>query len=56
MVIRNTPKDKNNYIIIKDNDIVYKLHIRGFMPKYIDENGVYFVKDKEIERIIDKQI
>lgn len=56
MIIRKTPNDSDIYIIVKDNYIVYKLQTKGFIPKYIDENGVYFVKDKEIERIIDKQI
>lgn len=52
MIIRQTPKDKDKYIIVRDNDMVYQLHIRGFVPKYIDEDGVYFIKDKEIENIL----
>lgn len=49
MVIRSTPKNKDNYIIIGDNDIVKRLQYNGFMPKYVDDKAFYFVKTQELE-------
>ena len=44
MVIRGTPKDASQYIIIDNDDIIYQLSIKGIFPKYIDKTQAYFDK------------
>ena len=53
MIIRGTPKELNKYIIV-DGDMVTKLHENGYFPKYIDENGVYFDRNEEVLKFIEK--
>lgn len=55
MVIRGTPKDLDSYILT--NDIIGdKLQINGFSPKYIDSNGLYFKKSKELLNFMERSI
>ena len=44
MVIRETPKDVNQYIIIDNDDMIYQLSVKGIFPKYIDNQQAYFDK------------
>jgi hypothetical protein len=44
MVIRGTPKDASQYIVINNDDIIYQLSIKGIFPKYIDNIQAYFNK------------
>ena len=44
MVIRGTPKDVNQYIIIDNDDMIYQLSVKGIFPKYIDNQQAYFDK------------
>lgn len=46
MVIRNTPKDISKYILVADNDIIYKLSTKGIFPRYIDKKAAYFKKEQ----------
>jgi len=52
MIIRKTPKDKEKYIIVTNNELAFKLQLNGFMPKYIDDEAMYFIKSEEILSII----
>lgn len=47
MIIRGTPKNKDNYILV-DSETTLVLHKNGFIPMYIDESGIYYKKNKEI--------
>ena len=53
MIIRGTPKNKDNYILV-DSETTLVLHSNGFIPMYIDENGVYYKKNKEILEFMDE--
>ena len=47
MIIRETPKNKDNFILV-DSETTLVLHKNGFIPMYIDESGIYYKKNKEI--------
>lgn len=47
MILRMTPANKEDYIIV-DEKLALKLQVEGFMPKYIDESGIYFPKSDKI--------
>ena len=55
MIIRGTPKNKNNFILV-DSETTLVLHKNGFIPMYIDENGVYYKKNKEILEFMERRI
>lgn len=44
MVIRNTPKEQDKYIIVQNDDIIHELSTRGIFPKYINNQQAYFEK------------
>ena len=51
MLIRQTPKNKEKYIIV-DSKVSQILQENGFYPKYMDNEAIYYVKsDKIIEFI-----
>lgn len=54
MIIRSTPKDLSKYIQV-DSNISMELHSNGFFPKYIDEDFIYYVKDKEILNFLERR-
>lgn len=54
MIIRETPVDMDNYILIKSSEMVLKLQEQELYPMYIDNNGVYFVKSQELSLALDK--
>lgn len=42
MIIRKTPQDKENYVIVNSKDNII-LHQNGFMPKFMSFDGeLYF--------------
>lgn len=43
MLIRKTPKDKENYIIVTPLTSAV-LHMAGFSPMYMDDDYVYYKK------------
>jgi hypothetical protein len=55
MIIRGAPKNKNNFILV-DSETAKILHSNGFIPMYIDENGVYYKKNKEILEFMERRI
>lgn len=54
MIIRGAPKNKNNFILV-DSETTKILHSNGFIPMYIDENGVYYKKNKEILEFMERR-
>ena len=55
MIIRETPKNKDNFILV-DSETTLVLHKNGFIPMYIDESGVYYKKNKEILDFMERRI
>ncbi len=53
MIIRGTPKNKENYIIV-DSYTSNILCENNFCPKYIDNEYVYFVRNIDIINFIIK--
>lgn len=51
MIIRKSPTNKNDFVMVI-SDVSQKLHEMGFIPKYIDEDYIYYVKCKEILKAI----
>lgn len=46
MVIRNTPKDINKYIMVSDDNAIYQLSLMDIYPLYIDNETAYFKKEQ----------
>lgn len=55
MIIRKTPLDINNYIVA-NSKMSQILHNNGFIPKYMDDTFVYYVKTKELLDFIENHI
>lgn len=53
MVIRGTPKDLTEYYLA-DGLVAFQLQQAGFKPVYIDEDAVYFKKNKKLQKILVK--
>jgi len=54
MINRGTPKNVDDYILA-DVELTLDLHLNGFAPKYIDNNGTYFIKTKEILEFMERR-
>ncbi len=54
MIIRDTPKDIDNYELITDAEVTAKLQELGVYPMYIDSNGVYFLKSAGLRNAMKK--
>lgn len=54
MIIRDTPKEIERYVLINDTNITLALQEMGFFPKYIDNNGLYFIKSDELALALKK--
>ena len=46
MVIRGTPNNINDYIIVENDDMIYELSVKGIFPTYIDNQRAYFERKK----------
>lgn len=44
MIIRDTPKNVDDYMLVTDAELTAQLHEIGVYPMYIDPAGVYFLK------------
>lgn len=53
MVIRGTPKNIEDYYIA-DSEIAFKLQQAGIRSVYIDEDAVYFKKNKKLIQVLQK--
>jgi hypothetical protein len=54
MLIRQTPKNKENYIMV-DSKVSQILQENGFYPKYMDDEFIYYVKSDEIIEFMSKE-
>lgn len=54
MLIRQTPKNKEKYIIV-DSKVSQILQENGFCPKYMDSEAIYYVKSDEIVEFMSKE-
>ena len=54
MLIRQTPKNKEKYIIV-DSKVSKILQENGFYPKYMDNEAIYYVKSDEIVEFMSKE-
>lgn len=54
MIIRKTPKNKEDYIIVT-SFVSNVLNMCGFIPKYIDDEYIYYVKDDCILAFMEKE-
>ena len=54
MIIRQTPPNKELYILV-DSDTSDILHGYNFYPKYIDENGLYYVRSESILILMERE-
>ena len=54
MLIRQTPKNKEKYIIV-DSKVSQILQENGFCPKYMDNEFIYYVKSDEIVEFMSKE-
>lgn len=54
MIIRQTPKNLQNYIGV-DSETSLFLTLKGFYPKYMDFDYIYYVKTDELQKYIEKE-
>ena len=54
MIIRGTPKNLIDYIRV-DSKMSIRLQENGFMPKFIDSLGIYYIKSTAVENFIGKE-
>ena len=54
MLIRQTPKNKEKYIIV-DSEVSQILQENGFYPKYMDNEAIYYVKSDKIVEFMSKE-
>lgn len=54
MIIRETPKDIEKYVLIENTDVALELQEQAFYPKYMDSNGLYFVKSIDLDVALNK--
>lgn len=53
MIIRGTPNNINDYYLT-DSDMAFQLQQAGFKPVYIDEDAIYFKKNKKLQKTLKK--
>ena len=54
MIIRDTPTNLEDFVLIQDSEIALKLQEQEFYPKYIDNDGLYFAKSTELDMALYK--
>lgn len=54
MILYGTAKNIEDFIKV-DSKMSYRLHSAGFIPKYKDSCGIYYVKTTEILKFIGKE-
>lgn len=53
MVIRGTPKNIEDYYIA-DGTLAFRLQQAGFKPVYIDEEAIYFKRNKKLLQTLER--
>lgn len=54
MIIRDTPKNIDDYMLVTDAELTAQLHEMGVYPMYIDPAGVYFLKSAGLRNALNK--
>lgn len=54
MINRGMPNDLDKYILV-NSDVSLILHRKGFIPKYINENGIYYLKNNVVLNFMEKE-
>lgn len=52
MIIRRSPTNIEDFVMVK-SDMSEKLHELGFVPKYMDNDWIYYVKNQAILNVIE---
>lgn len=52
MVIRQTPDNKQDFVIV-DDEVGYYLQLNGFSPKFVDNEALYFKREDDLIEFID---
>lgn len=52
MVIRDTPKDKSKYIMVKSKSLNDMLQRIGYHPMFVDSDGVYYKKSNMLNSVL----
>lgn len=55
MLLRQKPRDSEQYIVIQNSNLATKLAKYGFMPKYMWLNAYYYISSKELQEILGKE-
>lgn len=55
MLLRQKPKDSEQYIVIQNSKLATKLAKYGFMPKYMWLNAYYYISSSELQEILGKE-
>lgn len=53
MIKRGTPKNKDQYIPVRDEDKIYGLSKLGYYGAYIDCEYIWFEKCEELEQLLE---
>ena len=54
MIIRDTPKNIDDYMLVIDAELTAQLQEMGVYPMYIDPAGVYFLKSAGLRNALNK--
>jgi hypothetical protein len=54
VIIRDTPKNIDDYMLVTDAELTAQLHEMGVYPMYIDPAGVYFLKSAGLRNALNK--
>lgn len=54
MIIRDTPRNIEDYELVMDSVVSTKLHELGVYPMYMDFNGLYFLKSAGLRNAMKK--
>lgn len=52
MIIRESPTNKDDFIMV-NSEVSTKLLELGFIPKYIDNEWIYYIKNNKILDVIE---
>ena len=52
MIIRRSPTNTEDFVMVK-SEMSEKLHELGFIPKYIDNDCIYYIKNQAILDVIE---
>lgn len=53
MIKRGYPRKWEDYIVIEDEDIMYRLARLGYHAEFMDDKCLYYRKTEELERLLE---